>query len=160
MAYFGLTQPEIFKKWKPSHNIIQKETHKGQTIPSFKTKYAASILTEHNSKLILQNLLRFMKEKKPYLKSGITIKEVADALDVHPKNLSQVINEQLNHNFFNFINSYRVEEVKTKLQDEKYAHYSILGIALDSGFSSKSSFNSIFKKFTGSTPTSYKSTIS
>ena len=159
MAYFGLSQPQIFKE----RNIEAKENIKPNDklrSPNFQTKYATSILKDEQSQIILNDLLAHMKSEKPYLKSGITIKEIADALDVHPKSLSQVINEQLNLNFFNFINQYRVEEVKSKLKDSDYAHFSILGIAMDCGFSSKSSFNSIFKKFTGSTPTSYKSTTS
>ena len=66
------------------------------------------------------------------------------------------INEQLGKNFYDFINAYRVEAFKAKLQDPKFAAYSILGVALESGFKSKSSFNAIFKKVTGMTPSQYK----
>ena len=161
MAYFGLTQPEIFKKWKTNSSITAEASSTAQRpVVEPKTKYAASVLTADNSKEILQALLDYMAKEKPYLTSGLTIKDVADALAVHPRYLSQVINEQRQLNFFNFVNEYRVAEVKSKLKDENFAHYSILSIALDSGFSSKSSFNSIFKKSTGVTPTAYKSTLS
>ncbi|MDF1699454.1 MAG: helix-turn-helix domain-containing protein [Saprospiraceae bacterium] len=165
MVYFGLSQPEIFKKWNRSNDqpvIIQEanvEEKEVETVAK-KTKYASSMLTDDQSLEILKDLENYMASTKPYLVNELTLKDVADALGVHSKNLSQVINEQLNLNFFNFINQYRVEEVKAKLLDENFTHYSILGIALESGFSSKSSFNSIFKKFTGCTPTSYKSATS
>lgn len=101
-----------------------------------------------------------MRERKPYLESQLTIKDLADTLQVNPKHLSQVINEQLDQNFFNYINSYRVNEVKNRIADPDYRHLTVLGIALDCGFNSKSSFNSVFKKITGQTPTSYKSELS
>jgi len=161
LAYFGLSQPEIFKKWnRSSEQIVSNQEDKVEKKEVKKSKYASSMLTNMQSTQILKDLEKYMATRKPYLVNELTLKDVADALGVHSKNLSQVINEQLNLNFFNFINQYRVEEVKSKLLDEKYTHYSILGIAQESGFSSKSSFNSIFKKFTGYTPTAYKSATS
>ena len=63
---------------------------------------------------------------------------------------NNIINENLYKNFFDFINTYRIEEMKKQLQGE--SKYTILGIAYESGFNSKSSFNRIFKKYTGQTP--------
>ena len=61
-------------------------------------------------------------------------------------------------NFFNFVNRYRVDEVKQKILNPKYDNYSVLGIALECGFNSKTAFNRIFKHMTGLTPTEYKKT--
>jgi len=70
--------------------------------------------------------------------------------------LSRVINEHFGRNFFDFINGYRVAEVKRKILDPAYAHFSLLGIAFESGFNSKSAFNRVFKKITGQTPSQFK----
>ena len=100
-----------------------------------------------------------MVKEKPYLNGKLTLKEVADSLDISENHLSQVINGQLHVNFFDFINEYRVELVKAKMNDPDYNHYTLLGVAMDCGFNSKSSFNAIFKKMTGLTPTEYLRTL-
>jgi len=69
--------------------------------------------------------------------------------------LSQVINQQSGKNFFKFINEYRVEEAKRLLTDQSTQKYTILAIAYDCGFNSKSSFNTIFKQYTGKTPSDF-----
>ena len=69
--------------------------------------------------------------------------------------LSQVINEQLNKNFSELMNCYRIGEFKTRLADPKYGHHSIMGIAYEVGYNSKSSFNEAFKKLNGVTPSAY-----
>ena len=73
--------------------------------------------------------------------------------------LSQVINEQLGVNFFNFVNQYRVEEFKERLADPSNRNFSLLGIAFDSGFNSKSTFNRIFRNTTGLTPSRYRESL-
>lgn len=149
LLVLGIRQPQIFRN--PPENQIEDAAARP------KLKYINSNLDEAKSAEILRKLLAYMEDEKPYLNNEITIGELADMLGLHSKTLSQVINEQLNVNFFNFINGYRVEEVKAKLRNPDFDHYSILGIAYDAGFSSKSSFNSIFKKFTATTPSNYKS---
>jgi AraC-like DNA-binding protein len=71
-----------------------------------------------------------------------------------------VINERFQLNFFDFINQYRVSEVKERIADPKNDNFTLLGIALESGFNSKSAFNRIFKKLTGQTPSQFKSSVS
>ena len=165
MAFYGVQQPQIFKKWHldspdqlKANELLITQTKESKQAGD--KKYAQSLLTPEESKEILERLQSYMLNEKPYLQNQLTIKEVADVLEINTKYLSQVINQQLGLNFFNFINKYRVEEVKKRLTDKKYEHLSLLGLALDCGFNSKSSFNSIFKKFTGTTPSSYKSSTS
>lgn len=73
--------------------------------------------------------------------------------------MSHLINAGLGENFYDFINKYRVEEVKRLMADPQKQNYNLLGIALEAGFKSKSTFNLIFKRFTGLTPTEYKKNI-
>jgi AraC-like DNA-binding protein len=81
---------------------------------------------------------------------------LADQLKVSMHHLSQVINEQYGLNFSDFINQYRIEEMKTKLTNTRYHHFKIEQIAFDTGFNSKSTFQAAFKKFTGRTPSEYR----
>jgi AraC-like DNA-binding protein len=97
-----------------------------------------------------------METMKPFLEPELTIYKLAEELKVPRHHLSQVINEKAQKSFFDFINSYRIEEVKKLLADPKMANRNILGIALDCGFNSKATFNAAFKKFTGMTPSAYQ----
>jgi AraC-like DNA-binding protein len=85
---------------------------------------------------------------------------MAEDLNISRQKLSLAINSNQQKNFYKLINEYRVEEVKEKLLDSDYKHFSILGIGLECGFNSKSSFNRIFKLETGLTPTEFKNQFS
>ena len=98
-----------------------------------------------------------MSTSKPFLDSELTLPQLAKELNISSHSLSQILNDRLGYNFFDFINQYRVEEVKARLDDPKFENLTLLGIALDSGFNSKSAFNRVFKSFTGLTPSQYKS---
>ena len=79
---------------------------------------------------------------------------------ISPKHyLSQIINEKLNCNFLDFINGYRIDDAKDKLLDENYEHFTILAIAYEVGFNSKSAFYTAFKKNTNSTPSQYRKSL-
>jgi AraC-like DNA-binding protein len=119
-------------------------------------KYEKSTLTSERSERYLNKLLRFMEEEKPYSDGDLTIQRLAEKLSVPAPHLSQTINERLGQTFSDFINSYRVEEAKRKLLDPALKHLSVLGIAEEVGFNSKSSFNSVFKKHTNMTPSEFR----
>jgi len=104
----------------------------------------------------LKNLLQIMETDKPYLNSDLTLRELAGKLSMSTHNLSEILNTRLNQNFYDFINRYRVEEVKRKLAEKESENFSLIAIAFDSGFNSKSTFNTIFKKYTGTTPSQYR----
>ncbi len=123
------------------------------------SKYQSSGLSQEVSKKMALQLSEYMIAQKPYLNPKLTIKDLADGLEMHPKETSRVINENFNQNFFNFINGYRVEEFKSKLLNSKNDNYTLIAIAYDCGFNTKSSFNGIFKKLTGKTPSAYKSSL-
>lgn len=119
-------------------------------------KYEGSRLTDKQSETYLVNLIRFMEHEKPYLDEDLTLKELADRTGIPLRDLSRIINEKLHKNFSDFINFYRVEEAKHLLLREGKLEMTILDIAYDVGFNSKSNFNSVFKRHTGITPSFYK----
>jgi AraC-like DNA-binding protein len=136
--------------------IRQKIIYPDVIVETSTTKYEASGLSKDESKDIAKALIYLMQIKQPHLNANLSLKDLALELNIHPKRLSQVINENFEQNFFNFINTYRVEEFKKRVDGKKFDHYTLLSIGLDCGFSTKSSFNSIFKKFAGMTPSEYK----
>lgn len=103
-----------------------------------------------------QKLLTLIEEEKLFKNPELSMTLLAAKMKLSNGYLSQIINQKEGKNFFDFINSYRVEEVKKNLTDPNFDHFSILGIGLEAGFKSKSTFNAVFKKMTGKTPTAYK----
>jgi AraC-like DNA-binding protein len=97
-------------------------------------------------------LLRLMADEQPWLEPELTLTELAHRLRTNPAQLSKVINAGCGQNFNDFVNTYRVQEARRKLVDARFAHYSLVGVALESGFNSKSTFNRVFKKLLGQAP--------
>ncbi|MFY0689608.1 MAG: helix-turn-helix transcriptional regulator [Cyclobacteriaceae bacterium] len=122
-------------------------------------RYASSTLDFNTIEGHKSQLLALMESERPYLNPDLKSKDLADHLDLNQKVFSQVINQSFNQNFFDFINTYRCEEVKKILQgpDEKIT---IIEAMYQSGFNSKSSFNKEFKKLTGQTPSEFKKSLS
>lgn len=118
-------------------------------------KYQKSTLSREQSNSILRKLLELMESEKPYLDSKVKISTLALRLSISPNLLSQVINQELNKNYFEFINEYRISEAIRRLGDPKYSNLSILGIAMEVGFTNKNTFNRLFKKSTGLTPSQF-----
>ena len=152
IGFYGLRQTTIFTNVHPSEATSQPEVNE--------KKYKSTSLKDNESAQLLTKVQHYMKEEKPYLSSQLTIDSLAAQLHMTRHELSQVINEQLGVNFFNFVNRYRVEEVKLRMTDEQFKHLTLLGIAFETGFNSKSSFNHIFKKMEGVTPSEFKRKIS
>ncbi|PHN06890.1 helix-turn-helix domain-containing protein [Flavilitoribacter nigricans] len=94
----------------------------------------------------------WMATEKPYLNPNLTLSELARQLQTNTSVLSRVINQGFQQNFNDFINSYRVEAVKERLERGDHLQLTLLSIALDCGFNSKATFNRAFKKFTGKSP--------
>jgi len=103
-----------------------------------------------------QNLLILMEEKQLYKNPDISMTALSKEIGLSKGYLSQIINVKEAKNFFDFINSYRVDAVIKLFKDPKFSHYSILGITIEAGFKSKSTFNAVFKKTTGLTPSQYR----
>lgn len=169
MGYRGIRQAEIFTAPVSSdaveaaqqadtlNDIVIRQQANAEMEQTF--KYAKSSLGDQQAETILSQLTQLMENEKPYLEMGLTLPLLAKKLDVSPNHLSQVINGKLNKSFFDFVNRYRVEEAKRALSSQEADKFSILGIAMDAGFNSKSSFYTAFKKHTGVTPSQFKDSL-
>jgi len=123
-----------------------------------KNKYHYSSLTEQEKESILTSLKNFLNNgNKPYLSPDLTIKDIAEKIGVSHTQLSQAINEKTSHTFNDYINQFRVEEVKNLLNCPTNKNLTIEAIAQKAGFSSKSQFYSAFKHQTGLTPKEFLS---
>lgn len=119
-------------------------------------KYKKSTLKESEVNKITMALEKYMLEEKPFLNAELTILDLSNKLDITKHHLTQVLNNHIGKNFFTYVNEYRIEAIKKKIEDPKYNHLTLLAIAFECGFNSKSSFNNIFKQYTGLTPSEYK----
>lgn len=120
------------------------------------SKYQGSFLTETEKSEIRQQVERVMDIQKLYLQPELTLEQLAEVIHTSPRKLSQVINELFKQNFYDFINSYRIDEAKRILSDVTHHKLTILEVMYLCGFNSKSSFNTIFKTKTGMTPTLFR----
>jgi AraC-like DNA-binding protein len=145
-GYWGMVQPEIFSEIN-------------MPVPGSGKKYKKSALSTKQSEIILEKLESAMKSEKYYLDPNLTLPLLAGKISISPQHLSQVINAKTGRNFYEYVNAFRVEEFKKQISDPGVCHLNILAIAYDCGFNSKSTFNSIFKKNTGFTPSEYQRSL-
>ncbi|MBS0010163.1 MAG: helix-turn-helix transcriptional regulator [Bacteroidales bacterium] len=120
-----------------------------------KTRYSRSGLSEEQAKKYLDRILKYMDKEKPYLDRDLTIYNLSLNTGISRHHITQVLNDIHGRNFFTFINEYRVNEVIKRMKDPANRRFTVLAIAYDSGFNSKSTFNTIFKRITHLTPTQY-----
>ena len=148
IGFFGLRQGNIFMN-------LPNDSLPPELIVEEQQRYSKSGLKEERAIEIQQLLLKLMEEKKLYLDENISLPQLAEMLNIHPNYLSQVINERFQKNFYDFINSYRIEEFKRLISSGKNKNKTFFALALDCGFNSKASFNNSFKKITGNTPSEF-----
>ena len=145
MGYFGLRQPEIFTGNYSEVNVEPA-----------KKKYEKSSLSEEDSLELGQRLNEMMRSEKLYMKSNLSLPDLAKHLGVSTHHVSQVINGRGGTTFYEYVNSRRVEEAKRLLKDPAMDHLSIAGIGFEAGFNSLSAFNAVFKKYAGEAPSAYR----
>lgn len=122
----------------------------------FQKKNTKLKINSQEEEKIIVKLKQIMENEKLYLNSELTLPRLADKLNVPLYALSKIINEKLNKNFSEFVNSYRIDEAKKRLVDDSFNHLNIASIAYDCGFNSLSTFNTFFKKQTSTTPSKFK----
>ncbi len=158
VSYFGIKQPYLFKVIPETKQDLSeiKEENLEEDKEENKEKYKNSNLSDEQKEEYTTHIYAFMKAEKPYLNAELTVQDLAKQLNISRHHLTEILNNDIGKNFFTFINEYRVEEVKRRLLDPKFEHLTIVAIAFESGFNSKSTFNSIFKQNTEMTPSQWK----
>ena len=159
-GYIGIVKTEIFEQPDVRSDLRQAyeiEAMKYHTRDE--KKYEKSGLSEEKAAKSLKNLQLLMEEEKLYLNPNLTLNDLSSKLDISGHNLSEILNTQLNQNFFDFVNQYRINEVKKYLEDGSKDHLTLLSIAMDAGFNSKSGFNLVFKKSMNVTPSEYRQKV-
>ncbi len=115
---------------------------------------------DHVHSEIIKKINDAMETNKLYRNPRLSLSDLSKVVDISERTISNAINQELGKNFFQFINEYRVNEIKEQLKNPNNDHLKILSLAFDVGFNSKASFNRVFKAYTGQTPKEYRSTNS
>jgi AraC-like DNA-binding protein len=156
LGYVAIRQPEVFKVPQPDNLFETVVTPTliadAETMP---LKENESEKTLEDLPVLKEKLEAYMLKSKPYANPNLSLNELALKLKMQPHILSKVINQGFQKNFFDFINTYRVEEFKSRMDDPKYRHYTLISVAYEVGFNSKTAFNRSFKKITNQTPSEY-----
>jgi len=157
MMVYLYTEPIL----KPLHavprfqELIQEIMGPKTTFDASKGKYKKSLFEGNQLEKQRSQLVQLMAEKKPFLDPTLTLRGLAHMMDLQPNHLSQLLNEGFDKNFAEFVNSYRLETFKSKAADSTQQHLTIIALAYDSGFNSKTVFNTFFKRVEGKTPTAF-----
>ncbi|MCS4225759.1 AraC family transcriptional regulator [Sphingobacterium sp. BIGb0165] len=148
----ALNNPDIFR------NIDSKLRLVSELVSEENSREQSTIAEQkHNEELV--KLRKYMVEKKPFLNPSLTIQDVSNEIEIPVRDLSLLINHQIGQHFYDFVNTYRIENAIEILKDQTKNRVTILEILYQVGFNSKSSFNTAFKKHTGITPTSYRKNL-
>lgn len=151
IIYITLTlKPRFFSE--SYYQIRESEQNSISDTP----KYQNSNLTDQMKEKYQLKIIRHMEEEKPYRDPELTISDFSEQTKIPSYYVSQIINEKLESHFLDFVNRYRIEEVKSKLKDSSQNHFTIITIAYDCGFNSKTAFYSAFRKNVGTTPSIYR----
>jgi AraC-like DNA-binding protein len=156
ISFHGVRQHAIFSPhWPVVGPVPSPAESLSEGTVSSGAKYQHSGLTAEESARMLIVVREVMARERPYLDPELSLYKLAELTDMPPNHLSQVINSQAHQNFFDFVNQYRVEAFKEAIARGAARQFTLMALAFEVGFNSKSSFNRAFKKFTGKTPQQY-----
>ena len=153
VAFYSMRQKAIYPQGI-SLEEVQEDAHVARH--EEKRNQKTKLLSDSELEFAKQSLLRMMAEEQPYLDSELNLIKLAQRMEISTHQLSYLINTGLGTNFFNFINQYRVTKAQELLVNKEYDHLNMLVIGYESGFNSKTSFNTTFKKITSLTPSEYR----
>ena len=185
IGYMGLRQPEIFRYDGPqppeTGSARQESSSPAEPPVAIATRpalveaddsreardgqleryerYERSGLGQAEASALKTALLTLMMKEHPYRDPDLTLPNLAERLDTTPHKLSEVLNTELGQTFYDFINKYRVDDVRRRLAESRSKNLNVLTVAMDAGFASKSTFNQVFKKQTGQTPSTYRKAL-
>jgi AraC-like DNA-binding protein len=150
ILYCALAQKEIFPYSKTELNAINEVIIEQDNARPIKQR-----LTDEQSQELKIRLEYLMATEKLYLDNELSLPQLAESMELSVHDLSYLLNERIGTNFYQFVNAYRIEEAKQIMLSDKYKHLNILGIAYNAGFNSKTTFNTMFKKQTGLSPSQF-----
>ncbi|MFN8275192.1 MAG: AraC family transcriptional regulator [Flavobacteriaceae bacterium] len=155
IGYHALKQKEIYPFASEEQKEIESLISENENTDFVKKK----LIPDEQLIDLKTSLIRLMETQKPFLEAELSLVRLAQQLDISPHLLSYVINSGFGENFYQLVNRYRIEEAQKLIADVQMNHLSLLGIAYEVGFNSKTVFNTTFKKVTGQTPSDYKKTV-
>jgi AraC-like DNA-binding protein len=165
ISYTAIRSPEVYKLDESQIKVVsinRQAQNPGFSISLNKDRAVSknqkfpehdcmdSVNRELNEKLIL-----YMEAEKPYLNPELSLPDLAEKMNITRNQLSNIINQNHQMNFYEFINQYRITEVKGLMADSANKHFKLISLAYDAGFNSKASFNRVFKQMTEMTPSQY-----
>lgn len=158
IGLYGIQQMPIFHSGGPDTSVSGNSADddaEAPPAPGESVRYAKSGLKDEDIARIYARLQQLMAEQAPYQNPELTLADLAKILDIHPNYLSQVINEREQKNFFHYINSLRAEAFLRLAAQPENKRFTLLALAFDCGFNSKTTFNKYFKHHTGKTPSEF-----
>lgn len=151
LGYYGVKQSKVllpdFLLQPSKNNTLNQTTH------------TQNIISAQDANKYIKTLEQVMQTNKAYLNEDLTLSTLAQAIGITDKKLSFLLNNYMNTSFYDYVNTYRIASVKEKMNSTEYNKLTLLAIAYDSGFKSKTSFNRVFKKETGMSPSEYKKSL-
>lgn len=160
IGYMALRQPEIFRFDTGEYPVAGAASAAPAMAPEpVESRYERSGLSDWEAAALKSALLAAMDQDQPWQDSDLTLADLARRLSTTPHKLSEVLNSQLTQSFYDFVNGYRVRYVQRRIESEDARNLKLLSLALDAGFASKSTFNDVFKKLTGKTPSDYRRSV-
>ncbi|WP_232420962.1 AraC family transcriptional regulator [Leptospira sp. B5-022] len=160
-CWFGVRQTVVYTH-RELHTFREKISKEEEvvSVEEERKKYEKSGLREDKIPEYLSRIRNYMESEKPYKDSEFSIDLLSENAEVPRFYITQILNERLETNFYNFVNEYRIKDIISALENISEERPNFLRLALEYGFNSKSTFNTSFKKVTGKTPTQYLEEIS
>ncbi|MGY0038300.1 helix-turn-helix domain-containing protein [Pedobacter sp. NJ-S-72] len=163
VGYFGIKQVGIFTSRYEDNDLVidglpKTETiilHTETAVVNEKSKYSKSGMSDDTIDKIHQELNSLMQREKRYTDPELTLVQLSKELNIHANSLSQVINSVEQKNFYDYVNAQRIEEFKKIVSSPENQKFTLLSLAFECGFNSKTSFNRNFKKHIGISPSEY-----
>lgn len=146
IGYSGIQQTPVFISVSQPNAVPKKKS-----VTSFQPGSGKNPLE--------QQLIHLFEKDKVYLNDSLSLTDVAAALETTPKKITELLNSVMNTNFYALVNQYRVDDFKQKIATFEAEHKTFLGLAYESGFKSKATFNRVFKEITGMTPKAYQNSL-
>jgi AraC-like DNA-binding protein len=149
----ALNHPELFRGVNSKLKLVK------DILPEVEEETGSKDVKDNSISSQIATLKQYMLESEPFLDPSLTIQELANQIDIPVRELSVLINHQMDQHFFDFVNEYRIKKAMGILKDQSRGQLTVLEILYEVGFNSKSSFNTSFKKYTNLTPTAYRNAL-